>query len=200
MYLSSYHPCHCPHCITRNNQIDHIKLYTLCFCTAGGFTFRLHILHKWKWYIIWNKTSVSPSKTHFVHQLKKLTFVMKQSSSELFPSVIPLWSYRKAQVCLIPGDAKCRHQKDKQHLFTLNRSLAELLPWRRYHKCRLNKAVRCLHHTVILSSYSVLERISITLASFECQGIFDMNKPHNVAVYIYILTNCFHTNQPSQSH
>ncbi len=40
-------------------------------------------------------------------------------------------------------------------------SLAELLPWWRYHTCRLNKAVRCLYHTVIPNLNRVLERIPI---------------------------------------
>lgn len=89
---------------------------------------------------------------------------------ELFPSLIPLWAYRKAQVRYIPGDGKSRHQKDKQHLFTLKNSLAELLPWWRYHTCRLNKAVRCLYHTVIPNLNRVLERIPIKFASLELSG------------------------------
>lgn len=40
----------------------------------------------------------------------------------LFPSLLPLWAYRKAWVRRIPGDAKSRHEKDKQHLFTLKKN------------------------------------------------------------------------------
>lgn len=114
---------------------------------------------------------------HIVHEhygVKKnlsLTFVVNSVHLfELFPSLIPLWAYRKAQVRCIPGDAKSRHQKDKQHLFTLKNSLAELLPWWRYHTCRLNKAVRCLYHTVIPNLKRVSERIPIKFSLLKSSG------------------------------
>ncbi len=134
----------------------------------------------WKWNIcipleerpmyVFYFNKIQP-QDHIVHAhciVKKpsLTFVLRSVLLfELFPSLIPLRAYRKAQVRCIPGDAKSRHQKDKQHLFTLKNSLPELLPWWRYHTCRLNKAVRCLYHTVIPNLNRVFQRIPVKVCS-----------------------------------
>lgn len=62
------------------------------------------------WALQCNKKLVSPLLWNCVH-----LFV-------LFQSLIPVWVYRKACVHCIPRDAKSRHEKDKQHLFTLKNS------------------------------------------------------------------------------
>lgn len=89
---------------------------------------------------------------------------------ELLPSLIPLWAYRKAQVRCIPGDAKSRHQKDKQHLFTLKNSSRAAAMVEISHMQAHEKAVRCLYHTVIPNLNRVLERIPIKFALLKLSG------------------------------
>lgn len=59
---------------------------------------------------------------HIVHEKNSLLLWNSVHLFVLFLSLIPLWAYRKAWVRCIPGDAKSRHEKDKQHLFTLQNS------------------------------------------------------------------------------
>ena len=75
---------------------------------------------------------------------------------ELFPSLIPLWAYRKAQVRCIPGDAKSQHQTSRQTTSVYSQTLAELLPWWKYHTEQSSKV--SLSHFDPLSESCCRER------------------------------------------